>query len=117
MKRSACCKSELVYLTDGNFKLNRRYIEIEAICELIKNKKNANEFDLECGICGKKCELTERPVFTNEQIDWICYQIGDWYIEWRHKIANYEEKTHNLGLAKEGLKTMICGDHSNEENT
>lgn len=48
--------------------------------------------------------------FTPEQIDHICYQIGEWYLKWRHCLANYEDKTHRLGFAKEQLKIMICGD-------
>ena len=48
--------------------------------------------------------------FTEEQIDFICYKIGEWYMQWKHGIADYELKTHRLGYAKERLKTMICGD-------
>jgi hypothetical protein len=54
--------------------------------------------------------MEERPKFTNEQIDWICYAIGEWYLAWKHSIANYEDRTHRLGFAKEQLKTLICGD-------
>lgn len=118
MKRSACCKSELVYVTDGVIKIDRH--DIPALNKLMEERlKNIDEpsaFYRECGICHKECELTERPDFTNEQIDWICYQIGDWYLDWRHRIANYEEKTHMLGYAKEGLKMMICGDRNKDEN-
>lgn len=46
---------------------------------------------------------------TGVQIDHICYQIGEWYLQWRDKIANFDDKTHNLGFAKEQLKEMICG--------
>ena len=49
--------------------------------------------------------------FTREQIDFICYQIGDWYLEWKERIiTDLEQGTHRLGYAKEQLKTMICGD-------
>ena len=50
------------------------------------------------------------PNFTQEQKDWICYQIGEWYIEWKQKLVNYEDRTHRLGVAKELLKSKICGD-------
>lgn len=44
--------------------------------------------------------------FTPEQIDHICYQIGDWYMMMKPLL----EGQHNLGHMKEKLKTMICGD-------
>ena len=50
----------------------------------------------------------KNPGFTDEQMDWICYQIGEWYIAWKHRLINFEEKTHRLGYAKEKLKEMIC---------
>ncbi len=114
MIRSICCKSELVYITDGSkIKIDRK--NIVALDELIKDKNvelkvQGKTFYHECGTCHKACDLTERPDFTPEQIDWICYQIGNWYLEWKHKIVNYEDKTHKLGHAKELLKIMICGD-------
>lgn len=47
--------------------------------------------------------------FTQEQKDHICYVIGDWYVIWKNKIiADYENQTHRLGVAKEQLKIMIC---------
>lgn len=45
--------------------------------------------------------------FTPEQTDFICYQIGEWYLKWKQRIAPGE---HRLGVAKEELKEMICGD-------
>jgi len=48
--------------------------------------------------------------FTTQQIDHICYQIGEWYLNWRDCLMNWEQKTHKLGFAKEQLKEMICGD-------
>ncbi len=47
---------------------------------------------------------------TGEQIDHICYQIGEWYVQWKDKLINFDDKTHRLGFAKEQLKEMICGD-------
>lgn len=44
--------------------------------------------------------------FTSKQIDWICYQIGDWYLRMKPLL----EGQHNLGHMKEQLKVMICGD-------
>lgn len=44
--------------------------------------------------------------FTPEQIDFICYQIGDWYLMMKPLL----EGRHNLGYMKEKLKTMICGE-------
>ena len=48
--------------------------------------------------------------FTAEQIDFICCQIGDWYLEWKHRIIiNLDKGTHKLGYAKEKMKELICG--------
>lgn len=44
--------------------------------------------------------------FTPEQIDHICYQIGDWYLLMKPLL----EGQHNLGHMKEKLKIMICGE-------
>ena len=49
-----------------------------------------------------------RPTFTQEQKDWICYQIGEWYINWKNRLINWDDRTHQLGYAKEILKVMIC---------
>jgi hypothetical protein len=46
---------------------------------------------------------------TTQQIDHICHQIGEWYLNWRDCMINWEQKTHKLGFAKEQLKEMICG--------
>lgn len=46
--------------------------------------------------------------FTREQIDHICYQIGDWYLMMKPLL----EGQHNLGRMKEELKVMICGDEA-----
>lgn len=49
--------------------------------------------------------------FTPEQIDFICYQIGDWYLEWKDRLViDLKKGTHRLGYAKEQLKTIICGE-------
>lgn len=50
--------------------------------------------------------MSQLPEFTQEQADWICYQIGEWYIEWKHKIGGQHQ--HRLGYAKEILKQMVC---------
>lgn len=52
-----------------------------------------------------------RGSFTNQQMDFICHQIGEWYLEWKDKVVtDPEHDTHKLGYAKERLKEMICGD-------
>ena len=52
--------------------------------------------------------------FTSDQINFICEQIGDWYLQHKDTLVNYEQKTHRLGHAKELLKIMICGDEKHE---
>lgn len=49
--------------------------------------------------------------FSYQQRDFICYQIGDWYLEWQDKMwVDGKPNQHWLGTAKEQLKAMICGD-------
>jgi len=49
--------------------------------------------------------------FSPDQIDFICYQIGEWYLNWKERIVvDLEAGTHRLGYAKELLKEMICGE-------
>lgn len=56
-------------------------------------------------------ELAMQKSFTREQQDWICWQIGEWYVDWKQRIVvDLENGTHRLGYAKECLKEMICGD-------
>lgn len=52
----------------------------------------------------------KRPEFTKEQEYWICDVIGDWYLHWKNRIADYDQRTHSLGFAKEQLKAIICND-------
>jgi hypothetical protein len=47
--------------------------------------------------------------FTPEQKDFICYEIGDWYLKWKDCIAS-KNGTHRLGYAKEQLKSILCGE-------
>lgn len=58
-----------------------------------------------------------KPEFTPEQRDWICWQIGEWYVKWKDRLVNYEDRTHKLGFAKEILKTMICDSEEEITNT
>lgn len=51
-----------------------------------------------------------RPNFTQEQKNFICYQIGEWYLSVKDRLVNYEDRTHKLGSAKELLKAMVCDD-------
>ena len=38
----------------------------------------------------------------------VCAAIGEWYLEWKPKIADYKNHSHRLGYAKEMLKTKLC---------
>ncbi len=44
--------------------------------------------------------------FTSKQQDFICCQIGNWYLMMKPLL----EGRHNLGYMKEKLKLMICGE-------
>lgn len=48
--------------------------------------------------------------FTKQQVDFICDQIGEWYVQWENQLVDYETRTHRLGFAKEELKARICGE-------
>lgn len=49
--------------------------------------------------------------FTPEQRDFICYQIGSWYLMWTDRMWVHDKPNqHYLGMAKEQLKIMICGE-------
>ena len=54
----------------------------------------------------------ESPKFTRLQVDYICQQIGSWYLLWKYSISPGEE--NNLGFAKEGLKTMLFPEYPEE---
>lgn len=61
--------------------------------------------------------MNQPPKFTPEQVDWVCFQIGEWYLKWRSDIT---EPTVNgyfvrFGSAKEDLKLMICPEYPKEE--
>lgn len=47
-----------------------------------------------------------QKTFTTDQINFICEQIGDWYLMMKPLL----EGQHNLGYMKEKLKIMICGE-------
>ena len=53
--------------------------------------------------------------FTSRQKDFICHQIGEWYLGCKNDLVNYDQKTHRLGSAKELLKVMICGSNSEDD--
>jgi hypothetical protein len=55
-------------------------------------------------------QVVGTPPFCSKQIDHICYQIGEWYLDMKPLL----EGTHNLGYMKEKLKLMICGDERND---
>lgn len=50
--------------------------------------------------------MNKPPEFTDEQRDYICYMIGEWYLRWKNKITD-NDNPHRLGIAKEQLKEFI----------
>lgn len=109
MIRTKCCKSTDIYVVTGNVR-----IDLKDVAAIMKLKLDGNlegkTFHYECGACESACDISDRPHFTREQIDWICYQIGDWYLQMKPLL----EGQHNLGYMKERLKLMICGDEESE---
>lgn len=81
----------------------------EILNDLIKERKemidniNASHPEIRALYMRKK---QIQKTFTHEQIDYICCQIGDWYLMMKPLL----EGSHNLGYMKEKLKTMICGE-------
>lgn len=53
-----------------------------------------------------ECKRNVQSTLTVEQKDFICYQIGEWYLSMKYLL----EGQHNLGHMKEKLKVMICGE-------
>lgn len=57
-----------------------------------------------------KMEQTMQATFTPEQVDFICAQIGWWYMLWKDNMwVDDKPNQHWLGRGKEDLKEMICG--------
>ncbi len=49
--------------------------------------------------------------FSQDQINFICAQIGHWYCMWENKMwVEDKPNQHWLGRAKEQLKSMVCGE-------
>jgi hypothetical protein len=60
---------------------------------------------------SKRYDSEIQKIFTQEQQEFICWQIGEWYVNWRqHILDGCNPGQHRLGYAKEQLKSMICGD-------
>ena len=58
-----------------------------------------------------KMEQTMFASFTPEQRDFICSQIGHLYLLWKDRMwIEDNPNQHWLGIGKEDLKTMICGE-------
>ena len=53
--------------------------------------------------------------FSAKQKDFICYQVGEWYLRTKDVLVN-EDGTTNIGCLKELLKIMICGNSANDDN-
>ena len=51
-------------------------------------------------------QMSNEKVLSDKQADWVCYQIGEWYLKWKHLITD-EGNTHRLGFAKEELKAVL----------
>ncbi len=52
-------------------------------------------------------------MLTREQQDWVCYQIGEWYLEWKNHITDGHQ--HRLGFAKEMLKERLCKETNDDQ--
>lgn len=104
------------------------YVQIQRLLATAKQSKEHNEelletisewedaitaMDIACPDVKSTYEQRRKmqQSFTPEQVDYICYTIGDWYLHWKSCIViDGEKNQHRLGVAKEQLKTMICGD-------
>lgn len=43
-----------------------------------------------------------------QQKNWISDMIEQWYIQWQHRITRDPRQSHNLEIAKEELKEVLC---------
>lgn len=77
---------------------NRKWIKI----------KNLDMEKLIKGSEQKEEEIKKRMNLTYEQEEALCWIIGEWYLDWKNKMVNYDNRTHCLGFAKEDLKDRIC---------
>ncbi len=102
------------------YKSTRKLMEFWGICpERFRDKilfeelnESVKAWDLQEPNYSKKYEeeIKMHDLFTEEQKNFICNQIGDWYIEWKNKMWHEcKPNQHYLGIAKEQLKNMICG--------
>ncbi len=107
-----------------NYELYRMYVEQKRLiraAEACKNEHGDDELNLIADMKVSHAILDERnpeyprryqmeqemfASFNQDQINFICAQIGHWYVMMKPLL----EGTHNLGHMKEVLKTMICGD-------
>lgn len=58
--------------------------------------------------------MTNPPKFTREQEDWICFQVGEWYLKYKHRITFHTRgcagcscSEHYLGSAAQNLKDRL----------
>lgn len=112
-----------------NYDIYRMYCaarELEKKLEAIKDKATEAELDLLADLklshaimdeekssyaARYKMEQTMFATFTPEQKDFICSQIGWWYLMWKDRMwVEDKPNQHWLGRGKEDLKSMICGE-------
>ena len=53
-----------------------------------------------------------KPKFTKEQEYWLCYEIGEWYLDWKNECK--DDCCCYLGFARENLKQRICREKDKE---
>lgn len=104
------------------FKMKRMVAEIEVRGNMDELEVRNNVSDLKLGIQeleNRYPEFLERynyekkmfATFTPEQQNFICCQIGMWYVLWKDKMwIDEKPNQHWIGRAKEQLKNMICGE-------
>ena len=51
---------------------------------------------------------------TYDQQKLLCWIIDEWYLDWKGKITK-PDTGHRLGIAKEQLKMIMCGERSSNE--
>ncbi len=86
----------------------------EALSEFVSGIKSANDvIELTRPDYLRRYTMEQEMFksFTPEQRDFICSQIGHWYLMWENKMwIEDKPNQHWLGRGKEELKTMLCGD-------
>jgi hypothetical protein len=53
------------------------------------------------------CPVRPMLLFNEDEVDYICEKIGDWYFEWKTRLVDYDKRTNHLQEAINSLKSEL----------